>query len=271
MKITRYLQTMGSVKWYYRSMNEIFRTLFGKNLMLHYPFYKEQNESFEQRQINLVDHCLNEIDGLSRKTLLEVGCGNGINCKYISGKNGVMEIIGVDLNEDNLKIAREDQTSRKIRFIQDDAQKLDHIPDHSVDIIICIESAFHYPDKNAFFKQIKRVLKPDGQFVIADILRRSNDKGRSLWFWKKGKLLHHANEEDYKVFASGNQLKYVKLQDISDQIIRGYDGHTNWISRDRLSWRTYHLMKFTTNLQIRLNLKELRAHKRYMLLSGVHA
>ncbi len=59
----------------------------------------------------------------------------------------------------------------RISFKQDNAQELNTIPDHSVDVMICIESAFHYPDKNAFFKQIKRVLHPDGVFLIVDIIR----------------------------------------------------------------------------------------------------
>ncbi len=163
------------------------------------------------------------------QVLLEVGCGNGANCKYISSLNDSVKIIGIDLNEENLEIANESMGSPRTQFIHDDAQKLVHIEDASVDLLICIESALHYPDKNAFFKQIKRVLKPGGKFLVADILRRTEDSGRSLWWWKRTMLLHHTNENDYQDYATGNQLNYLSTRDITPEIVRGYEGHRSWI------------------------------------------
>lgn len=271
MRLLRFLRGSGSFKWYYRLLNELYRTVYGRNLMLHFPFYREDVESFEQRQINLVDHCLNEFDQVSNKTLLEVGCGNGANCHYISNEYPETDIIGIDLNSDNLELAVNNQTSEKITFLLDDAQKLEQIDENSVDLLICIESALHYPDKNAFFRQIKRVLRPEGQFVVADILRRSDDPGRSLWWWKKSMLLHHANEEAYLSYATGNQLNYIRSQDITEEIIRGYEGHKRWIPRENRSWATYVLLRLTLFILVRLYLKELRKHKKYMMFTGVHA
>lgn len=271
MKLFRYLQGAGSFKHYYRLLNDLYRTVFGRELMLHFPFYMQENESFIQRQNNLVDHCLNRLDDLSNQVLLEVGCGNGANCKYISTLNETVNIIGIDLNEENLEIAKTSKGSSNTRFIHDDAQKLDHIEDSSVDALICIESAFHYPDKHAFFKQIKRVLKPEGKFVVADILRRKEDRGKSLWWWKKTMLLHHTNENDYQDYASGNQLNYLTSRDITPEIVRGYEGHRNWIPRDNRSWPTFVLLRSTLAILVRLYLKELRKHKKYMVFSGVHA
>ena len=67
---------------------------------------------------------------------------------------------------DNLELAIQNNSSEKTTFMLDDAQKLEQIGDNSVDLLICIESAFHYPDKHAFFSQIKRVLRPDGKLRI---------------------------------------------------------------------------------------------------------
>lgn len=239
--------------------------------MLHFPFFRDEHETFEQRQINLIDHCISEFSDSTNKTLLEVGCGNGANCYYISKVYPEVTVIGIDLNEENLEIANEHHASESTTFIQDDAQRLENIADNSIDILICIESAFHYPDKHAFFNQIKRVLKDDGKFVIADILRRDTDRGRSLWWWKKTMLLHHAGEEDYINYAHGNKLKYVKSQDITPQIVKGYRGHRRWVPRENKSWATFALLQFTVSILVGLYLKELRRHKKYMLFAGVHA
>ncbi len=271
MKFFRYIQGAGSFKRYYRLLNDLYRTVYGRELMLHFPFYMEENESFVQRQNNLVDHCLENLGDLSNQVLLEVGCGNGANCKYISSLNDTVQIIGIDLNEENLEIANQSMGSPKTQFFQDDAQQLLNIKDASVDLLICIESALHYPDKNSFFRQIKRVLKPGGKFLVADILRRKEDRGRSLWWWKRTMLLHHTNENDYQDYADGNQLNYLSVRDITPEIVRGYEGHRSWIPKENRSWVSFAFLQLTLAILVRLYLKELRKHKKYMVFNGVHA
>lgn len=271
MKAVRYFQTLGSFRNYYRSLNEIMYTAFGKVHMLHYPYYMKEMETLEERQNNLVEYCLSYIGNLKGKNLLEVGCGNGMNCHYIELRYKTRDIIGIDLNEENLDIARSRNEHSRVRFVRDNAQELTHIPDHSMDVVICIESAFHYPDKNAFFKQIRRVLRSDGVFCIMDIVRSPADKGKSMWFWKRHKLLYHANEEEYHRFSRGNNLNFKHVENITDRIIRGYEGHLSWIKRENMNLVHFLLMKLFTVLQVRLNVAQLKTHKQYMFFYGSHA
>lgn len=37
------------------------------------------------------------------------------------------------------------------------------------DVIIAIESAFHYPQRSEFFKAARRALKPGGLFIVTDL------------------------------------------------------------------------------------------------------
>lgn len=269
MKKLRYIQTLGSFKNYYRSMNEILANAFGKVHMLHYPFYLKENESLEERQNNLIEHCLTYVGELKGKDLLEVGCGNGLNCHYIDGNYDTGSIVGIDLNKANLDLARAHSDSR-VNFIHDNAQELASIKDHSVDVMICIESAFHYPDKNAFFKQIKRVLHPDGVFLIVDIINSPGESGKSKFGWNKRKLFFHANEEEYHGYSTENKLMFSNVENITDRIIKGYEGHMSWVKRGDMNRVDYFLMKFFSRLQVRLNVAELRSEKQYMLFYGKH-
>lgn len=271
MKSVRYIQTLGSFRQYYRSMNEILANAFGKIHMLHYPFYMKEKESLEERQHNLIEHCLSYIGDLKGKDLLEVGCGNGLNCHYIDQKYETRKIVGIDLNQANLDLARAQNEHSRISFIQDDAQELATIADHSIDVIICIESAFHYPDKNAFFKQIKRVLHPDGIFLIVDIIRSPKHKERSFLSWNERKLFFHANEEEYHQYSSVNSLIFQHIENLTDRIIQGYEGHLSWIKRENMNQADYLLMKLFSRIQVRLNVAELRSQKQYMLFCGKHA
>lgn len=271
MKKLRYLQTLGSFKNYYRSMNEILANAFGKVHMLHYPFYMKENESLEERQHNLIEHCLSYVGQLKGKDLLEVGCGNGLNCHYIDRNYDAGSIVGIDLNKDNLELARAHGEESAVNFIHDNAQELASIDDHSVDVIICIESAFHYPDKNAFFQQIKRVLRTDGVFLIVDIILSPGKSGKSMFMWNKRKLFFHANEEEYHQYSSGNQLVFKQTRNITEHIIKGYEGHLSWLDRGNMKLSDFILMKFFSKLQVRLNVAELRSAKQYMLFHGEHA
>lgn len=270
MKPIRYIQTLGSFRNYYRSMNEILANAFGKVHMLHYPFYVEDKESLEKRQNNLIEHCLSYIGDLKEKDLLEVGCGNGLNCHYIDLNYETGDIAGIDLNPANLDLALAHNEKTRITFKQDNAQELNTIPDHSVDVMICIESAFHYPDKNAFFKQIKRVLHPDGVFLIVDIINSPGESGKSIFGWNKRKLFFHANEEEYHGYSSENKLMFSNVENITDRIIKGYEGHMSWVKRGDMNRVDYFLMKFFSRLQVRLNVAELRSEKQYMLFYGKH-
>ncbi len=271
MKSIRYIQTLGSFRNYYRSMNEILANAFGKVHMLHYPFYMKDKETLEKRQNNLIEHCLSYIGDLKGKDLLEVGCGNGLNCHYIDLNYETGDIAGIDLNPANLDLAMAHQKNSRITFKQDNAQELTTIPDHSVDVMICIESAFHYPDKNAFFKQIKRVLHPDGVFLIVDIIRSPGETENSKYGWNKRKLFFHANEEEYHQYSAGNSLIFNDVENITDRIIQGYEGHMSWVKRGDMNLADYLFMKFFSRLQVRLNVAELRSQKQYMLFYGKHS
>jgi len=252
-------------------MNEILANAFGKTHMLHYPFYMNEKETLEERQHNLIEHCLSYVGDMTGKNLLEVGCGNGLNCHYIDLKHETRNIVGIDLNKANLDLARAHNEQSRISFMHDNAQELTTIPDHSMDVLICIESAFHYPDKNAFFKQIKRVLRPDGVFLIVDIIRSPGNVKKSLFSWDKRKLFFHANEEDYHQYSTGNNLVFNQIENITDRIIQGYEGHLAWIERENMNLADFLLMKLFSRLQVRLNIAELRSSKQYMLFYGKHA
>jgi hypothetical protein len=102
-----------------------------------------------------------------------------------------------------------------------------------------------------------------------DIIR-SGDSKRSLRFWENRKLFFHANEEEYHQFSSGNNLIFKHTENLTDRIIRGYEGHLSWIKRENMKLMDFLLMKLFTMLQVRLNVAELRSHKQYMLFYGKH-
>ncbi len=259
-----------SVRDYYVSINDVYLQLFGKHLMLHYPFYTEDFESLEKRQENLTNYCLSHIEGLANKKVLEVGCGNGIQSMYISDTRSPLNLTGIDLNPDNISIALQHKAGQKnIDFKVDDAQKLDTISDHSIDVLICIESAFHYPHKELFLKQVSRVLKPSGEFVIADIVNIFPNRKYLSKGWKNKMAFNHWEESDYISSFAGSGLKIEYRENITSHIIQGYQGSSKWVRRENFkTWINYLGYRFYAVVHTGYNTNMLKKKENYILFVG---
>jgi len=265
------ISTGSSFDKYYRSLNSSYRKVFNKYLMLHYPMFSEKNESLERRQINLTDFCIAQLASLKDKRILEVGCGNGIQSIYIANTFSPLETIGIDLNAENINLARHlEHEGNRVIFYVDDAHKLENIADNSIDTVICIESAFHYAEKELFLAQIYRVLKYEGEFVIADILSRSYKKRYLLRNWKKKMFFYHWTLDQYVKSFHQSGLEVEKTFDITPDIIMGYNGYLRWIKPGDMESGIlrYLALQIFLLIQVNLNLHMLRIRRQYMIFKG---
>jgi ubiquinone/menaquinone biosynthesis C-methylase UbiE len=101
--------------------------------------------------------------------VLDVACGTGIVARTAAerlGNHGT--VIGLDLNEDMLEVAH--TTSSKIYpHIEWRKGDVKEIPfqDSSFDVIFCQQGLQFFPDRLAALREIYRVLKTNGRFVLS--------------------------------------------------------------------------------------------------------
>ncbi len=235
----RLVESGTSTGRFYSAMNSTLKRLNGEYTMLHYPMEGAQNDTFYKSQANLTDYCISLLGELEQKTLLEIGCGNGVQLKYIHEKAKPAFAYGIDLNRENIQIANDQLKIRKIenmRFMVDDAQKLEHIPSDSIDVVLSIESAFHYPDKEAFMEQVYRVLKPGGKFLVADLVTTKRTKGTGIRkLWKRKMVLHHWSFDRYMEYFNNSRLKLQGSINITDRVVRGFKNYKQWIRESKSS------------------------------------
>jgi ubiquinone/menaquinone biosynthesis C-methylase UbiE len=257
---------------YYESMNLALKRLNNGYTMLHYPYYIKDSDSFMQAQTNLTDYCISLVAPLDNKDVLEIGCGNGVQALYIYRNFKPRSIIGIDLNEANITIANSEKTTLdgdNVKFIVDDAQNLSQIPSDSVDLLLNIESAFHYPDKAAFISEVHRVLKPGGQFLIADLLTIREKREGIMKLWGKPMVHHFWHKNRYMQEFEKSELVLKYSEDISTQVRKGWSIYKNWIPGIKMknffmnvAFRIFYV------INAKLNIYFLRYRQQYFIFVG---
>jgi len=124
------------------------------------------DDSFEGRFTLPFNQKLTEVVKLpDNGRLLDVACGNGRLLKMLQHKN-TFDGYGTDISHDMIKVA-----SRDIPDMTFMTASCDRLPfDNSFFDVITVCAAFHhFPDIDAFAKEAKRVLKPNGSLYIADV------------------------------------------------------------------------------------------------------
>ncbi len=120
-----------------------------------------------RHHLNLIRHLLAGVD-LRGKAVLEIGCGRGGNCCYLSNYSEAARIVGLDVCAPNLALARQNRELGRAMFASGDAQQLP-LADECFDVVVNLESSHCYSQFGRFLAEVTRVLKRSGLFCFADV------------------------------------------------------------------------------------------------------
>lgn len=93
---------------------------------------------------------------------LDIACYDGTIAKLIKDKIGNCNMYGIDYSNNTEKLVKE----KGINFKKVDLNKVIDFSDNTFDIIFAGEIIEHIYDTDLFIQEVKRILKPNGRFII---------------------------------------------------------------------------------------------------------
>ena len=105
---------------------------------------------------------------LARGRVLEIGMGTGRNLPFYD-RSRLTQLVGVDpaLQMHSLAKRRSQQAGLSVELMGLSAEKLP-VSDDSFDTVVCTYTLCSIPDPAAALHEVRRVLKPGGQFLFCE-------------------------------------------------------------------------------------------------------
>ncbi len=166
---------VGKITRFWDNLSEPWQNIWGQHI--HHGYYNETEvdalKSASYSMLKPEEKLIQKIcDNLKIKTddhILDVGCGLGGSAIYLA-EHYPVNVLGITLSSKQKKLAEKRISEKKISKVSirlDDAHTLNTVADNSCDIVWALESCEQFYDKELFIKTAFRVLKTNGQLMIA--------------------------------------------------------------------------------------------------------
>jgi tocopherol O-methyltransferase len=152
------------IREHYNSFAWLYRRFWGDHI--HHGLFLRGDESPEQAQLQMLEHCV-QLAGIQKGwRVLDVGCGHGGTCVHLASKYDC-ETTGITLSDRQAELGRENAARAKVRaeFIVADAEQI-AFPAAIFDAVWTMESSEHFADKPAYFEKARHTLKGGGILLL---------------------------------------------------------------------------------------------------------
>ena len=110
------------------------------------------------------------LGNVNGKEILEMGCGNGYWLRILTEQGA--KCTGFDLSENQIKVAKEDDPEKRIKYFVADASKKVDLNNESFDIIFLEHVLLEISDLTKIkriFKEAHRLLKDNGFLIVSEL------------------------------------------------------------------------------------------------------
>lgn len=111
---------------------------------------------------------LDQVTFRNDMTMLDIGCGGGATLKQLLKRSPGGKVYGIDISDESVAKAKrvnKQHLGSQVFVEQGSAHSLPW-DNRSFDVVTAVETVYFWPDLPRCFQEVKRVLKPGGQFAI---------------------------------------------------------------------------------------------------------
>jgi tocopherol O-methyltransferase len=241
MIVPRELQTPDAVAEHYDELDPFYREIWGEHV--HHGLWTTGHETPDQAVEALVAHLAGALDLQPGQHVCDVGCGYGATAEWLS-RHYEVRVTGVTLSSAQLRQAQmRSAASPLLHFAQQDWLENTY-EGGAFDRVIAIESSEHMPDKQRFFDEAYRTLRPGGRLAVYAWLARD---GARSWeehhllepICREGRLPGMGSEAEYRAWAIKAGFIVDGFEDLSVQVRRTWVLCTGRVAKKLLSRRQY--------------------------------
>jgi ubiquinone/menaquinone biosynthesis C-methylase UbiE len=204
-------------------------------------------------------------------TVLDVGCGLGGSARYIANQHGC-SVVGIDLTDEYVDVANKltefVHLTDKVSFKQGSALELP-FPSENFDIVWTEHTQMNIADKEKFYGEMGRVLKPQGRLVFHDVFLGTTSEPHYPTPWAEyDSLSSLCTQEEAKTAIQKSNLEIKDWKDKSEQSLEFFKEMIKKTEKSGPPPLGFHLLMGKTAKTKLLNLARNLEEKRTSVVLG---
>jgi len=258
MILPRETPSPASVADHYDELDPFYREIWGEHV--HHGLWTSGRETPDEAVEALIAYLADTLALEPGQHVCDIGCGYGATAEWLAGHFDV-HVTGVTLSPAQLRQAeRRAAGSSLLHFMRQD-WLANTFQSETFDHVFAIESSEHMPDKQRFFDEAYRTLRPGGRLAVYVWLARDKARAWEVRFLlepicREGCLPGMGTASEYRDWAEKAGFEVDGIEDLSAKVKRTWTLCTGRVA-----------MKLLTQARYRRYLLDARSRNRIFALS----
>jgi tocopherol O-methyltransferase len=222
MIVPRETQTSAAVAEHYDELDPFYREVWGEHV--HHGYWATGREPPEEAVEALIAHLAGKLSLQPGQRICDVGCGYGATAEWLATHHGV-HVTGLTISGAQAQRAAERSARLPLLAFHRQDWLENTCEDNAFDGVIAIESSEHMPDKQRFFDEAYRTLRPGGRLAVYAWLARANPRPWEVRYLlepicREGRLPGMGSLDDYWGWATKAGFIIDGFEDLSARVRR---------------------------------------------------